>query len=276
MVTQKSYLFNYYKNETQSFFKSIRRLHKDFDPDELHRLRISIKRIRTVYRLLEEFSRGRFNAHKHYSFFSETFNLAGKIRELQINRLLILENESSEGKLGHYLQKLERKKERLSFSFKKTINKIDVSKLKREVKKIKKKCKKIEDGYFFNKAYQLMYSEATTIKQLLHTSTKNATIHKIRKHLKILYALVKLSYSIKPSAELKKLGIVTKKTEELLGMWHDRVVLLSSLKKTRTDNLNQVAPIKRLIVKMGEQKEVLLSASLSKMGAILKSLPKQL
>jgi len=63
----------------------MRRISKELKPDEIHRLRVSIKRIKAVYQLLEEFSNGKFNAGKHYSIFKKIFNEAGKLREVQIN-----------------------------------------------------------------------------------------------------------------------------------------------------------------------------------------------
>jgi CHAD domain-containing protein len=276
MATKKGYLFGYYKNEAEFFFKSIRRLHENFDADDLHRLRVSIKRIRTIYRLLEEFSDGRFDGQKHYSFFRKIFNQAGKVRELQVNRLLILENGNSSGKLKFYLHALDKKKEKYSSSFIRNLKQINTPELKRDVKKIKKRCKKIGNDYFLSKALELINSEIKTIKQLQDISTQNANIHKIRKHLKILYSLVKLSHSIKPIPELKKLKLTVKETEESLGLWHDRIILLSSLKKFKQDNRRQALHIKKLIVSVEKQNEVLLSVSLSKMGSIFKSLPKQL
>ena len=276
MVTQKSYLFSYYKNEVHSFFKGIKRLGKDFDADELHRLRISIKRIRAVYRLLEKFSGAGFNAQKNYSSFRKIFNIAGKVRELQVNKLIILENTTSAIKLQPYLKGLDNKKKTYSSSLTKCLHQIDIPKLKREFKKNKKRCKKIGDTYFLNKAHELIHSEVKIIRQLHNKADNNANIHKARKHLKMVYSVVKLSYSIKPSAELKKLQTTIKETEELLGNWHDKTVLLASLKKFERKDIQGAESIKILIVNLSEQNKALLSTSKFKIGLISKSLPKQL
>jgi CHAD domain-containing protein len=276
MVTEESYLFSYYKNETQAFFKGIRNLGRDFDADELHRLRVSIKRIRTIYRLLEEFSGTGFNAHKHYSSFRKIFSHAGKIREIQVNKLIILEHTNSSVKLNSYLQEADRKKKKFSSSFIKCIHQINIPELKKEVKKIKKRCKKIGDVSFLSKAQELIHSETEIIRQLRYQFDKNANIHKARKHLKALHSVVKLYYSIKPDEELKKLEVVIKETEELLGNWHDRTILLASLKKFNHSDKRQAGAIKKVILKLAKQNKVLLSASKVKIGLIFKSLPKQL
>jgi len=168
---------------------------------------------------------------------------------------------------------LSRRRKKYSVTLKKSIRNLNLNLLKKETKKAKKYCKEISDEYFLNQSKILIPGETEKTRLFCKNPDEIDNIHKTRKHLKKLIYIIKISVGITSDRELIRMEIALKEVEELLGKWHDGIILTGSLEKLKIDT-KQAASLKKFIENLNRQNQVLLSTAKLKMALIFKSMPK--
>lgn len=194
-----------------------------YTPDTFHKLRIEIKRLHALFDLLD-YSSIKFKRKKNFKPFKLIFEQAGKVRELQIEESLLKEHFINYLLIqySNHLKKNQLKEQEYFFSI---LNKTFIKKLNNKYRKIlpflSKTNKKKLDAY--------MKKKRTKIEKLL--SQNNLEIEKIHKLRKLLKEYI----FNKESLNSDKQGKLIPKNNilpQLLGEWHDYIVITEHLKKT--------------------------------------------
>lgn len=204
--------------------------------EDIHQLRVNMKKLRAFYRFLEFATNKSFRYKEPNKLFKNIFRLAGKIRERQINLELLKNYElSAKGYLQYEIfSQLNDKKEKEKLD--KGLDALN----KTELEKIKQNFQ----DFFMNKdlhdkikpSLNFIGLQIEKIKNILSKHEELDKIHRIRIHLKTIKPLLFILSGIPESPFEEAHYLSLKTTESAIGAWHDRIVLVSSLNQSLSDN----------------------------------------
>lgn len=262
MSAKKRYLHSFYKDALHTFHQKFKRLPGKLQPEDTHRLRIALKNLWADYFLLEVLSSNKFDAKRHYAKHKRLFNKAGKVREIQINSLIVPKAGLPAEILNLYLGFNSRKREKYERSF--------ISYLHNFPKKASKAAniknaglnKKMSKKEFLHRTGMVIKNKSGEIRRLNAKGNKVANIHQIRKDLKIIYRAVSLYPDIKLAHGLEGKTKEVKQIEQQLGKWHDGAVLERSMNKflLKSDNHEVTGgkSVKKLLGQLDRKNSLLL------------------
>lgn len=222
-ITVLTYLNNYNKHQLKRLDKGLKLVKYGFKKDDIHRLRVDIKKLKALYRLLELLLPKQYRAKEQIAPLKKIFKRAGDIREAQINLAGIKQFILPGTIVTHY-----------SF-FLKEQEKEARRQLKKNIKHFKEKSldnTRLSNLYkqlTFHKIEHILYTESGNIQKLSHGRLTVARLHEIRKRLKSLAEIIKLVQCVRPDFLPNTLPVMLKQTETLIGQWHDRIMLIQSL-----------------------------------------------
>ncbi len=238
-VRQK--LVQYYKTIDQLFSSKYIETFHQFDRDVIHKLRVSIKKLRALFSLLAALS-DQVNAKKAYRPIRQVFRKAGAIRDLQVQQKLLKQYEKKfELDLSDHIDRLFTKEQDAKANFlvfKKqnyfTVLKQHSDYLLRNLQSLNLEALNAQLSAYFQTLFQQIF-------QLIDLPNKEAEqLHDLRKLLK------ELNYNLLLVSDIRGVPLADKKSlknldalQELLGDWHDTEVALLNLeafKKQLADN----------------------------------------
>jgi CHAD domain-containing protein len=210
----KKYLDKRFKKLTES----VAGFHHLHDGDALHRIRIEIKKLKTIINLIH-FSYPTFKGHANFIPLRLIFRKAGEIRESEVLYQLLLAYEI-DGVADEYIP-TSNEADQLSMAFQKSVPQF-LKMINKCKKRLVKSCKKVSaDSYrdYLKKCKRLL-------KPLLFPALQRVKLHKARKLIKEIIHLMELSDKVKKRAFFQNAEII-------IGHWHDKQILFPLLKKIR-------------------------------------------
>lgn len=246
MMKTTAKLKKFYLHQVDTIEAILRKSGHDFTAEDLHTLRVCIKKIKAVLSFLRFFDPD-FNKDKYFKPYENLFRQAGEVREIQIQQALLRKYESNP-LLAKYFEALS-----LDFS----IHQAAFAKLidRKLRKKIKTNAKKVEA--FFPKAAQqlmtkyLLEEQASIHKLIKADQLAKKDVHDLRKQIKDIYYLQKI---FQPK---NKRLVIADDFQELLGQWHDLRVVAKDILKGAQNHKLQPDEIKAL---MALRKKILTSS----------------
>lgn len=221
-----TYLLDYLKTQQKELNQNLKKAKETFDFDAIHDFRVNIKRIRSVFKLMEYIDPEFFNTKEMFKDVKKLFKSAGLIRDMQVQIRLILYFEEKYAikhiNFKHFLEQKE------AIGRDKLINAI----AKFNTEGLTKKYQYIEsylNKYFSitteNKTFALLSDRVHEVKTIADISNDEESVHDIRAKLKDVTYLLKIMSNAKhPKLESYDMSRV-KDLAQKLGEWHDRVVL---------------------------------------------------
>ena len=177
--------------------------------EDYHKIRISIKKIKALFELIE-FCNDKFPAKKHFKAFKPLFKQAGEIRDNYIQQSLI--KKYAIPQTNEYLSELNKSAKAEKQAFGQFAGNTEADKLKKEAFELEEiilDLKKKDIAKYFRKT-------AEKIENALRKNhMREKKLHLLRMKLKSYY------YNLKIMNEEKTLIPIIKDLEELLGKWHD-------------------------------------------------------
>ncbi|MEP7321917.1 MAG: CHAD domain-containing protein [Saprospiraceae bacterium] len=243
-------LKKYLKNRKGAIHFILEKPRATFSTSTFHKLRVEIKKLNALFDLINFCSKD-FKRKKNFKPFKEIFRQAGKVRELQLEDIM-LHKYHSVTSLNDYrnnLKNLGIQEQEMFFSM---INKHFIALLKNKYELIIPLLSAINK----KEANRYMETKINSIQKLLDKrSLKTQDFHEIRKQIK-LFGFNRKSLSLKdkinPISNQKLLG-------NLLGKWHDNHVIINHLYKTMdTGKLNskESSQIKQLKTKISSRRDL--------------------
>lgn len=194
--------------------------HHQISEEDIHKLRVAIKRIKSLAELIH-FCIPAFKRKKFVARYNKIFSSAGKVRELQLE-ISMLKKLQLSGTLKNYyrwLKKELKKKKRFFFSF---ANAAMVARLQKKSQIMLP----FFDVVFYHELNSFFEEKSNETRRLMETNPlKKKEVHKLRKILKEFY--YSLSIFGAKNDQIKKIDNI----QELLGEWHNNVVLQGYLQK---------------------------------------------
>jgi len=204
------------------------------DPEAIHQLRLSIKKLRTFHILAKQF--GYLDKEPSYLAIKvkKLFKIAGTIRDTQVQKDLLKTYEEESGvmspEFSEWLCKREEKHFlQLHLSLPKEIKNNQNPILSPEVITI---FIKVGDEAILKTSVAVMDDLYFKIRDLLASTLSDDDLHyvrKIAKQLRYLQTMVKHSF---PDFQYEKISVVgLKEIETATGNWHDNLIRIELLKK---------------------------------------------
>jgi len=234
-------LRTYFEEQLNTIEFILKKRHSKISEEDIHKLRVAIKRIKSLSELIL-FCVPDFKSKKFLKRYNKIFSAAGKARELQleISMLKNLEIFDSVKNYGHHLNMILKKKKRRLFS-------LSDSEMIHKLEKRSQIILRCFDTVSKNKVNRFLEEKTDEIRKLMETrNLKTEEVHRLRKILKELYYTV-LIFRVKDD-RFKYIDDF----QELLGQWHNDVVLKGYLEKAV--NSGQLRNKENKIIKEAKQR----------------------
>ncbi|MEZ5022063.1 MAG: CHAD domain-containing protein [Chitinophagales bacterium] len=225
---KKSSIIKYYKNQILLFDFYFERTLKSKSKEDLHQMRVSIKRLKAIWSMMEMATSGKWQKKQHYKLFDKLFDAAGKVRELEVNSELIEKYNSSY--LDSYNKYLQNTQEGLNRELFVRMQSFDHKNFEALNNKLLQKMKGLSYKVVLKESARYIQKEVKKVLKLNDELPNNRKLHKIRIHLKAANEILTIINELNTRVSLKKLQTNIKSLNERVGKWHDYTVLLSSLK----------------------------------------------
>ncbi len=239
MSASKQIKKQYRKRERNSIYL-LRKPPQEYTSEDYHKLRVEIKKLRALFNLVS-FCLKNFKRKKYFKPFKIIFKQAGKVRQLQLEQIL-LKKYSLSYSLKNYIAQLKKTQlEERNIFF--SICDKNVADIKKKHKKIISRINKIHK----KRINQYMENSRQKIEEELNKKQlKEEQVHKLRKQLKEFYYNRK-SLNFENDHLLKQSDAF----QELLGKWHDyqstddhlkKIINSHQLKSTQLKHLKKTEP----------------------------------
>ncbi len=199
-----------------------------FGEEDLHQLRVEIKKMRALFSLLEGAIPGGFKKKKYEKPLQKLFRPGGKLRETHMNRVLVKAYNLKDP--DNYNQFQETLAEKHTKKLKRRLETIGGSELDQLFQQITGIINSIDFDAVFQSAFKFLNTEFNAIKHLYPDVENEKILHKVRMHLKSSGYILKFVVDLHPHPARKNFYDEVKITESLIGEWHDKVVFKQSLR----------------------------------------------
>ncbi len=242
------FLFRFYRKRTASFLVNIYKAGITGASKDIHRARLDVKKILAIVDLLRIVRAKSDKDPEFEKIFKKLYRASGRIREIQVNMLLMTRAEFAGFDMTLFNNYLLMQEKKMTIEFLKEIRKFNEQKLSRIEKRIKKEVSKITSSTLQKKTKRYIHSKIKLIQELLETGDGEENVHKVRQHIKELSTVLSLVFAIKASDNLEMVINRLNKSEMMIGDWHDRVILADSMRNFLEQSTNysesQMIPLK--------------------------------
>lgn len=216
---------DYYIEHKTIFDQKFRLVLDSFDMEAIHKMRTTTKRLRGLFQLIEYLSTRKFKAKKQLEKIRTLFKYAGKIREVQIEQMIVWEFENKlDENFSDYLEYLLRKEHIEIARFLKHLPEIDRRESILNHDEILEAIESINPSKLQKKSNKFINSKTKSLKKLISKPSSNNTIHRSRTILKQLYYLYDVLIALSDRKDIINLPVERiRELEQKIGAWHDLV-----------------------------------------------------
>jgi CHAD domain-containing protein len=227
MVLEGKQIRAYFKKQVFKFEKNFYKSISSYDEAAIHDLRVSIKRIRALFRFLNEYQLLRPCSKRYLTKIKKIYAPLGVLRDLQIKTGLVSEYHIDDLEGYHFFCKwLESQQYRGKIKLKNVFRQFSF----REFYQFKHRLPYVRKGTVELDHDQILKKRLTRINKLISAEDIRPHLHDIRKKLKEIYyflEMCKLEQSECRGITLNLQSI--RQLEDDIGRWHDNVLLLHEL-----------------------------------------------
>lgn len=226
---KKNLFIQHYDSLLETFYFYFHKVEEGGDMEDIHQLRVSIKKLRAIWSLADIMLNGKWKKKKHQKLFKKLFDNAGMIREAQINLGLIAQMDDSE--LAEYSAHLKKLEDKGLIKLLNQIDRFDTSKLDSLNRELFKHLSKTSEEKILKHTESYISLRFKKIEKLLSKPLTNKQLHKIRILLKGIHELFTIIQELDLQNDLSELLEEIKTLNHEIGIWHDYTVLNTSLEK---------------------------------------------
>jgi len=251
----REFIFRFYRKRVTSFLANLYKASITGDNEDIHKARVDVKKIIALFRLFEMIVPDSFTKKDHFVLFTKLFETTGKIRETQVNLLLLDLYGIDHPEIVLFRNFLKNEEKRFTKGFLTTVQKFEEKNLKKTETEIKQIGEKISQKKFICAANTFIQKKAEKIRKLLTNKKTPEYLHKIRQNLKAIGAIATLSATFKKDKKLDLILLDLSKTEIHIGEWHDKQVLIESMelffkkkKKSKKSDFPELIKLTELLI----------------------------
>jgi CHAD domain-containing protein len=267
------FLFRFYRKRTASFLANIYKAGITGTSKDIHRARLDVKKIIAILELLRIIRSKEEKDPGYERVFQKLYHASGRIREIQVNQLLLTRPEFSTTDLTLFNLDLQQQEKERTREFLQAIRKFDEKKLGKAEDNIRKAVYEITPRTLQKKTNRYIKVKMEVLSRLFEKGHNEKGLHKIRQHLKELSTILTLVYSVKPSGKIEQAIDGLNKTEMMIGNWHDKVVLADSLENflERAGEItdSELAPVRDFHRKLKEENHAQIESLISEIKRVI-------
>lgn len=226
-------MISYYKSQIRIIKNNYGLAVKQSAPDGFHDMRVSIKRIRALFKLAESINTN-FNAGKRSLVFRRLFKSAGKVRDIQVQQDLVKSFEKRLSKefssYDKYLRQREIRALKAFWRFSDGFNISTIDNNKRELSKTLKEVPDVDAEFRAKRRLDVL--KFNLLSYFNNPALSEELLHEIRIILKeARYTLGIFLGNKADSNNSRELDEKLRAAHQSLGKWHDDDVGMASIKK---------------------------------------------
>lgn len=228
-MDKQSTFETFIEHRTQSLLERLEEAKHEFSSESIRRLRVGIKRWRTIYRLVTMLQPQSIKSSKLERSVKRLFKRAGIVRSNQLNRQLIGGlglPVALEKSVGRFFKKQEKKARK---RLKKATKAFRVKQLRKTGRVISYPHVAVSPLRMTHHLGRLMDHEAGAIADMSLAEISTEELHTIRKHLKALIEMGQVTLSITPDKSLTHVMQRAITLQRRMGNWHDQMGLFEQL-----------------------------------------------
>ncbi len=226
-MMQKDPFIERYQQLLEAFHSYFRKTLENQDMEDLHQLRVTIKKLRALWSMAEWTTQGTWRRKEHLSLFSRLFEEAGKVREAQVNLSLVTLYRIYD--LDEFRQYQTSIQEHASAELIEQMMAFNFHRFEALNDQLLHQMEGLSVTDCLNHAIAYVQEEMAKVQELGDTLPNDRNLHKIRIHLKAVAEILNLIHQWSDDDEWRVYREEIKALNEQLGIWHDHTVLLQSI-----------------------------------------------
>lgn len=228
----KEAICSYFKDQEESVIKNWGIAKSEHDFDALHDLRVGIKRMKSLYQILDPMTDGNFDYKKKFEYIRFLFKAAGKLRDIQvISRLFqFFAKETLTEELEGFKLFLQEKEEIESDQLNLALLNFNPELIKNSYNDTEQFLENCSEKKALKRTLKLLKKRLKQINSLLPNKKDNELMHEMRTRAKQTYYIIEILKLIRPEFEPMENPKEMKLAGDLLGQWHDHDVLCLEIK----------------------------------------------
>lgn len=227
---RKIFLLLYHDRQVADVCSCLEVIPGTYRARDIHKMRVRMKRLKSIFRLLEYCYPGEFRAKDYYRPYKAVFKSAGQVRESQVNIGLFREYPFAGALRRSYCRHVKLMKQQWRPGLDALIHSFDYATLEDNNRKIRKYLSAYGEAEMVRVIGDFINSEMQRINKLLKQEDGLHSIHGVRIILKNIKPLLGLIWRRRGSSFTNEHYDSLVETEKLIGNWHDRHIFSQSLK----------------------------------------------
>jgi CHAD domain-containing protein len=201
------------------------------DVDVLHDLRVGIKRLKALYEVLDPISDGRFDSKSNFADVHFLFKEVGKLRDIQVLKALFaFFAKDADADIYAKFNNIVADREKLaSDELNTALQQFDNKIIGKSLEAANAFLVDISNEDATKLTKKLLKKRFKQIGELLPNKQDEALMHDLRTRVKQVCYIIEILALMQPEKEFTKHPKRLKLAAELLGQWHDHVVLVGEL-----------------------------------------------
>ena len=222
-------LIERYNHLSESFDSSFEETFQKQGIEDIHKLRVTIKKLRALWSLMELTNQGEWFKEEHYNLSSKLFSEAGKVREGQINLSMLSKNKSKY--LQPYKEYLKSSQELSNQNLLLHMTVFDRGKFALLNKELNVLMQRQSSQSILEQSLNYVAEQISEVHRLINELPDDRKLHKIRIHLKAVAEILNLMNNLDEESRMESYLKDIKEINAQIGKWHDYKVLHKSLKR---------------------------------------------
>lgn len=242
-------LLEYFRLQRSNISHYLRLCVEGTEAESVHRLRVSIKKVRTVYKLAGILLPSESKEHrKELVRLRKLFRLAGAIRDAQVIHRLVSRYEAGHGvaysEFKSYIRDLEQRSVVKFFRGLETLqNELDSLPAGLRLENSLQHIPYAEISAYLGRLLEKRYKK---VRKIVQSEPDEKGLHEARMLLKQMRYLMSVARKRDPHFQAFDLSLTNlKATESLLGQWHDQIILLERLEAFTRTSASHNKPVKK-------------------------------
>jgi CHAD domain-containing protein len=265
-------IVEYFQQQAQEVAENLPKVRDHLDEDGIHDLRVGIKKIKSVFELMDYCQQQEQLIENWFPAYHSLFKAAGNIRDLQVEKQLVQKYQNQlKTILVSFTERIEEEIANNEEPLQEEAQKFDAGQLDEDYENLKELIGTMSETMF---AYRAMHYARQRFKKVYKHSKKahkTKKLHKSRTHMKKGFYVTGLLVKY---AEVKELDKLTNEASDLasdIGDWHDRFVLLEHVKDyiNQKDGLGNLKPYHLLLDTLKQEHKEFMKSGKDKLKDLL-------
>jgi len=224
---KKNLLLHHYIKQKTAFRLYFTKTLDGLDMEDIHQLRVAVKKLRAIWSLLETITEGKLNKRLRKAIVSDLFDAAGELRETQVNLIILTKkNTNYLHEFVQYHKHNEKTEKDRLLEIMQDFNRIELEGLDVD---LQKHILELNNDEIQNKSAKYVLRKIIKVHKLKSKLPDTERLHKIRIHLKAVREILSILNKLFLDSHLGKLIKNIKKLNKAIGEWHDYTVLIPML-----------------------------------------------